>query len=94
LEYEILWTIKEKPFPGQNRQVYFVRGFSCFRSVKKEIQPGFFVSFGSGQKKGEKKDNQKHPLRTINQECYRGTPIQWFNVTGKGIPRFPLSGME
>jgi hypothetical protein len=45
---------EEKVKDRQSRRVYFVRGFSCFRSAKKEIQPWIFVfRHMTDQKKGE-----------------------------------------
>jgi hypothetical protein len=55
-ETEMKRNTERKFKDRQSRRVYFVRGFSCFRSVKKEIQPWIFVSFGPSQKKGEEKE--------------------------------------
>jgi hypothetical protein len=41
---EMKRNMERKTKGRQSRRVYFVRGFSCFCSVKKEIQPWTFVS--------------------------------------------------
>jgi hypothetical protein len=55
-ETEMNRNTERKVKGRQDRRVYFVRGFSCFCSVKKEIQPWIFVSFGPIQKKGGEKE--------------------------------------